>query len=232
MKVLYASTLPIEDDSNLSASRQPRMFRESAKKFGITAYNINLGGDKCDSRDYWLSLWRKYLVPLGNELVLLTDAWDVCFLAGIDEIEQKFDSFGAQVVFGMEANKWPPTQLDMVGKFPEAPTRFRYINGGVLLGYANSILDLYHKCWRHNSDNNQYWLNRNLILNPELAHSCDYHCEIFQCLYPSPGETMPIDLLEIRETRLYNNETHSLPCLLHGNGGYAEVAMKLWEKMR
>jgi hypothetical protein len=249
MKVIYGSSLPIEDDSDLHGHRQPAMFRESLARFGIPAENVTLGLPPSNSREWVLDIFRRILSPLpADEIVLLTDAWDVFFCTGLEEIERTYLAFQKPIVFSMETNLFPPE----VARFGAVPrplgrcTRWRYINGGQMMGRAGDLLALHEEpdFWVDGVCNNQEALNRWWIRHPRCENfATDTCCLLFCALYDN-GHMHPRvgTALEVRADqrqhavpswrRVRNRETESWPCTIHGNGGFAEHAMSLWRKMR
>ena len=126
MRVFYGSSIDISDDSNSGPGRQPRMFRESLSRFNIKAENLTLGAKYEHARAHndraraWPPLLRALESCDPDELVLLTDAWDVFFCCGLDEIERKFECFDRPIIFPTELVLWP-NELSTVGPYPACP---------------------------------------------------------------------------------------------------------------
>jgi hypothetical protein len=213
------------------------MFRESLTKYSIPAENFTLGCNfNHDGNDTWWRLLKVLEHQATDEIVLVTDAWDVFFTTGLEQIEQAFLEFNSPIVFAMETNLFPP-EVAGFGTLPEAPTRWRYINGGQIIGRAGVLLDLFNEpdfwpkplCWCNQSAYNRWWIN-----HPDSKDfALDFYCRLFCNLYDNHKMERPVlDAIEVHCTtegkRLYNNETKTHPCSFHGNGGWAPAAAKLW----
>ena len=230
MKVVYNSSVPLETLPDGHCNRCPRLFAESVRKFNIPAENFTLGVE-LNSRELVFAKLTASLGVMSDEIVLVTDAWDVFFCCGVEEIEQKFLEFNSTIVFQMEQYLFPG-ELAQFGEWPPAPTRYRGICGGGMVGRADAIIELYHKLWLEGYPHNQYAFNRGLIEHPEeFAGKLDHHCRIMQTLN-SPLKPLPIETLSIRNGRVYNAETNQFPCLVHGNGGSIMSAISLWDRMK
>ncbi|MCK9570794.1 hypothetical protein M0R72_17725 [Candidatus Pacearchaeota archaeon] len=236
MKLLYASSIPIDAPLNKGGPNR-WMFRESLKKYGIQGENFTLGCTfNHNGDDTWWRLLKALEAHPSNEVVLVSDAWDVFFTTGLEAIERTFLSFDAPIVFAMETNLFPP-EIPRFGPLPEAPTRWRYINGGQIIGRAGALLNLFNTpdfwprelCWCNQEAYNRWW-----ILHPDSKDfALDFHCKLFCNLYDNHKMDRPVlDAIEVRELygvkHLYNNETETYPCSFHGNGGWGPTAAKLW----
>ena len=238
MKVFYGATIPLDKCPERMSHHRPWLFRDSLKKFGVEAVNLNTTGQFTNNRDANMALMLPALrsVP-PTEVVLLTDAYDVFFCCGVDEIECKFREFNQPIVFQMEANRWPvgrgfgEQDLDRYGQHPEAPTRYRYINGGGLIGFAEAIEEFYVRVWDKDEYCNQFCMNRELIRHPEwFKGRLDYCCEIFQALF-DPQAPELFSTLRVWNGRVHNKETETCPCLVHGNGGFTHHLEALWRQL-
>ena len=114
------------------------------------------------------------------------------------------------------------------------PTRWRYTNGGGLLGHAVVIRQFYQDVWIDTDPpepcerSNQHATNLHVIRCPEdFDGKLDHYCEVFQTLAYEGWKS-----LEVRDGRVYNRETDSYPCIVHGQGGHAEIAMRFWRAMQ
>lgn len=73
----------------------------------------------------------------GKDLVMFVDAFDVILLGGEEEIVTKFLSYEKPCVFAAEQHYHPKNSaFDLIGEYPESPTRLRYLNSGTYIGYA------------------------------------------------------------------------------------------------
>ena len=139
----------------------------------------------------------------------------------------------------MESNRFPVGEqfgeqnLDRYGQHPKAPTRYRYVCGGGLIGEAQAIAEFYCRVWDKNEYNNQFCINRELILHPEqFAGRLDYYCNIFQTLFDPGLQPSLISTLTVQSGRVCNKETGTQPCLVHGNGGFTKPLADLWKQVK
>jgi hypothetical protein len=238
MKIWIRSTLPMEDNRDLHGHRQPWIFVESARAFGVAYENQTLGRQHDWTGRANIPLFCERLTRLpADEIVLITDPWDVFFCAGVEEIERKFLAAETPLLFAAETNLFPPDTAAL-GMFPPAPTRFRYIKGGQLLGRAAALLALFQApdFWLPPVMCDQQAYNAWWMRHPDRL-KVDHRCEIFQTLFNDPASGPGItDVLTPEavdgKTRWRNTETGSLPAMIHGNGGTAATAAQLWIQIR
>ncbi|KAJ1632272.1 hypothetical protein T492DRAFT_990038 [Pavlovales sp. CCMP2436] len=81
-----------------------------------------------------------------DSLVIFADCTDVYLMCSADELERKFESFGAEIVHGAELKMWPFDRLHRMisthrlpDPYPEAPTPIRYGNTGQYAGRARQV---------------------------------------------------------------------------------------------
>jgi hypothetical protein len=245
MKVFYGASIPLDKAPERMGHHRPGIFRESLDRHAIQAENMNASGRHSNEGRYGLGMILKALAENRSEVVLITDAYDVFFCCGTDEILAKFLSFGKPIVFQMESNLWPvgsqfqEQDLRRLPAHPPAPTRYRYICGGGIMGIGSVLEEYYTRVWTSNEFCNQFCMNRDFILHPEAYEGClDYHCKIFQTLHdPRRPQIMnslivskgnQFDTAAGLDGRIYNTETNELPCLVHGNGGFTGDLETLW----
>ena len=232
MKFLMGSSRPLDDYSDLSLRREPRMMNESYQHFKVPLVNVFRPGVPID----WTGrvgnqLIMEHLqnVP-ADEPVLVTDAWDAFFAGTPEEMEKAFLAFGKPLVISTEPNLWPKETAHLM-HHPPAPTRFRYACGGGWAGYAGEIVrmltapDYWQPPFICNQSAFDDWFCRH-----QDTTAMDYHCRLFQCLYDD-GTTKPSlkGIFDIKDKRLHNKETDSYPLVIHGGGGFTVEAMRLWK---
>ena len=242
MQVVWGSSVPLDAPPHCGGP-QRWIFKESAERFHLPLQaNYNTGVEFThESRNIWpLMLDRLRAMP-RDEVALTTDTWDVFFCAGPEEIEAKFRAFGKGVLFCMETNPFPPENARW-GEYPPGPTRWRYINGGQIMGYAGALLDLFEHpdFWDWNVIKyNQEAYNRWWMLHPDCPDfALDFYCQVFCCIYDSGLKPSIAETLEVRldpaakYRRIYNRETGSYPATIHGNGQFSVQAARMWEQLR
>jgi hypothetical protein len=149
------------------------------------------------------------------DYVLFTDAFDSLMVSSLDSILQKFLALDTPLLFSAEVNCFPSSPGQKAEDYPEAPTKYRFLNAGGFIGRVDYLLQLMREWNAVNSADSgidqQWWAH--LYLSGTTQIKLDYFCEIFQCLF------MCEDDLEVRSSVIRNRITGSCPCVIHGNGG-------------
>ena len=166
-----------------------------------------------------------------NQLVLVTDSYDVIMSANATQIIEKYKKFDKPVIFASESSCWPDRHK--ANLFPKISNRKNlYLNSGGFIGDVKNIRKIISSVPSNSDDQRWYtdiFLGTNntnnssngitgpaeisqTILNTNIA--LDYNCEIFQCLNDAETE------LEINFSKslIYNKITNTHPCQIHGNG--------------
>jgi hypothetical protein len=173
---------------------------------------------------------RDYLVGLPeDEVVISVDPFDVVFLCGLAEIEQKFRRLSVPFLCG--ALKLGPflrrvyqREFNLSGKpMPRNPTGYDYLNSGTWIstaGYARRLIDrLVDDFGMGPTDMDQEILT-SLYVHDRRAVDIDWQCDIFHNLLFKNFLTRKPDLkdLEFRDGRLGQLATGTRPCILHASG--------------
>lgn len=189
-------------------------FLSSAKKVGIEV--DLLGWGKTYYGHGWaLQLYEHYLHSLPDEdLVLFVDSFDVFFLAGREEIVEKFLAMKVPFFISTELNCAPDN--DLKESYPEAHNRYRFLNSGTYMGYVGEMKKIFQRFDHPISpfQNDQRIFTLDFLKHPHTYH-LDSDCSIAQTLHLLGREDFSVDLTEIRITNL---ETGTKPCIIHGNG--------------
>jgi len=205
------------------------LFMASCQRHGISPVLLGWGrkwigfGQKTmETRDYIKDLPE-------DEVVLSVDPFDVVFLCGIDEIEEKFRRGSAPFACG--ALKLGPLLRRVYGRefnysgrpVPRNPTGYDYLNSGTWIstaGYARRLIDrLEHEFAMGPTDMDQEILT-SLYIHDRSVVDLDWRCDIFHNLLFRNFITRQPDLkdLEFRNGRVLNVATGTEPCLLHASG--------------
>jgi len=169
-----------------------------------------------------------------NELILFTDGTDTIFLASEDEILEKYEKFGSDLVFSTDLGCWPDKKMaKLFDEDKNSP--FIYLNSGGFIGKAGLIKELLNNCDfddENYSYSNQYVWSKCYLANRDRI-KLDTNCEIFCALNSDIGnEFINIDIdiaYEVKKrwfennflfesNRLLNKITNSYPCQIHFNG--------------
>jgi hypothetical protein len=216
------------------------LFKESCKRYNIEP--VILGWD-----EKWLGYGRK-LIEIRNylrcmpedEIALIVDPFDVIFLCGLEEIENKFISIGspflcgalnlgkiAGFIYNYEFNKTNK-------KTPGTPTNYNYLNTGTWIsraGYAQFIIDELVEKYNMTDKSMDQQLLTGIYVQNLYPIDIDWKCEIFHNLLFRDFITLRADMkdLEFFDHRVINTASGTKPCILHasGNTKMSELALKL-----
>ena len=194
-----------------------------------------------------------YLSELDDhEIVLFTDGYDALMLADGDEILEKFNNYGTDLLFSAETCCYPDPTLE--SRYPQTDSPYKYLNSGGFIGKAGLLKEL-HAIDLSNVASNYAYSNQYLWSVIYLEHQhcmkMDTQCEIFCTFSPeiianSLPDEQKGDLSAytknfyelfnqnfiISNGRIYNKITGTWPCNAHFNGGsscFLENGIEGWE---
>lgn len=160
----------------------------------------------------------EFLKEREEEMVLYCDA-DTFFLRDSQAILEGYESYSSPpMLFSAEKSCYPHWLREIVDKYPEAPTPWRFINSGHILADRKYMIDRiewmlreYEK--RDFSDSDQsYWSMA--MIEGELCAKIDHHCRLFQTLSDNSADTV----FQLEDGRYFNQFTATYPCAVHFNG--------------
>jgi GR25 family glycosyltransferase involved in LPS biosynthesis len=198
-----------------------KRFIKSCKTYGLKYEIMGLntdwnGGDMANGPGggQKINLLENELNKLNDEqIVLVTDSYDVIMCSNAKEIIDKYRSFDKNIVFATESICWP--DKDIAHKFPSVINRQNlYLNSGGFIGDVKSIKHIISSV-PSNSDDQRWYIQKFLSETGNKYMTLDYDCKIFQCLNNAETE---LDI-KFNKSRLYNKYTETYPCHIHGNGG-------------
>ncbi|MGB8359241.1 MAG: glycosyltransferase domain-containing protein [Bacteroidales bacterium] len=216
------------------------LFIESCRRYNIEPVILGWG-------EKWVGFGRKsmmireYIRGLPeDEIVISVDPFDVIFLCGLDEIENKFNNMSASFLCGaLKLGKFNGAiynyEFNKTDKrLPETPTKYNFLNTGTWIsraGYAGYLIDeLVDKYQMSETSMDQQILTGIYIRNSHRV-DIDWNCEIFHNLLFKDFVTRKPDLkdLHFNTTRVINTASGSKPCILHasGNTNMEILALKL-----
>jgi len=216
------------------------LFIESCNRFQIEPVILGWG-------EKWIGFGRKvmeirdYIKKLPeDELVISVDPFDVIFLCGIEEIENKFNSLNVPFLCGaLKLDAFNRSvyefEFNRTSKMiPETPTGYNYLNSGTWIaraGDAIKIIDtLIEKYQMTEVSMDQQLLTGIYIKNSSMV-GLDWKCEIFHNILFRDFVTRRPDLKDIvfNGSRIKNRATGSVPCILHasGNARMRNIAVRL-----
>jgi len=186
----------------------------SARKYGIDIVNVgtNIEWEGTDMSALGggmkINLMKDYVEHLhDDDIVLFTDAYDVFYADDLETITERFLEFNKQIVFSGETVCWPQEKL--ATEFPNAHTRFKYINSGTYIGRVKELKKLYDYKQIKHWDDDQLYVHK-CFLYGDFDIAIDYECYIFQTHFEGTKKL---------GNQLHNPETRCCSCIYHGNGG-------------
>jgi procollagen-lysine,2-oxoglutarate 5-dioxygenase, invertebrate len=102
----------------------------------------------------------------------------------------------------------------------------RFLNSGLIIGYAADFLNMIQYAPIKDSDDDQLFYTKFfLIKHKEAGLKLDTRSELFQNLN---GASHEISIFSIKnELHVFNNQTQTVPSILHGNGGSKVYKFKI-----
>jgi len=198
-----------------NSEEKMKVYIESARRLGIPWRNIltrewqgsNMlgpgGGQKINEiRDAIANL------P-DHDVVLFTDAFDVFFVRGLDEIIGRFLGYKSEIVFSAESSLWPDPSL----QFPPCHTTHRYLNSGTFIGRVGELKRLFADPIQDHDDDQLYIQQR--FLTGRYDIKLDVESYLFQTHELAA---------HVKNGSLFNPLTACFPAIYHGNGGNAAKA--------
>lgn len=210
------------------------MFTTTCRRFGISPVYYGFG----DTYGGWVDIMLRRLMGAAKECqtshMLYTDSRDAFFLAGMEEITEKYNAMGCpRLLMGADCVGFSSYQ-EWYDKVPwDKSKAFPYFQVGGKLCEAKALHEaIQWMFWRDHSgdwgkmpgDNPPWWCNFMVERPGELT--IDHECQIFQ------NATMCMDSLAVDEGRVVNVATVSQPCIIHFNGGYTDRRTGKWDRMQ
>jgi len=194
-------------------------FIESAKFYGYDYRILGLGkewsgGESVNGRLVFpgggmkVNLLKEFLSTHENkgDVILFTDSYDVVFSGGPEGVMKTWDDRG--LLFTAEKTCWPDTNL--MSRYPKTIYDYKYLNSGGFIGKVSDLETLIESPCKDEDDDQLYYTLK--FLNGE-GITLDTKLEIFQTLNESTKD------VNIKDGRIYNNITNTLPTVIHANGG-------------
>ena len=151
------------------------------------------------------NLLTEYIEGLpDDDLVILTDAYDVFFCDTTDEIVRRFLSFKCEVLFQAEQYNWPDESL----MWPPTNTKYRYLCSGVIIGRVAELNHILAHGMSDNQSDQLYYQHAYL--------SKRFNCKLDTEMYVSASNDSAI---VAKNNQVFNPYTKCYSCIYHGNGG-------------
>lgn len=206
----------------VATEQRPELQRllDSGRRYGLPIETLGLGetwrgGEmaKGPGGGQKVNLLRPALRKLPPEQpVLFIDGYDGIISDHVLDILRAWHRVctGEQPLFAAEVYCWP--DQGKADAYPEAQTRYRFLNSGAFIGQAGALLKILGKSLANHDDDQAYYTRR--FLSGRCGMFLDTECALFQCLNGA------LEDVEVDEGRgqLYNRQTRSWPAVIHANG--------------
>lgn len=201
---------------------------QSARNHGWEIQNICLDGEYKGLISKPKILKRRFEDGTINcDLLLFIDCWDVLFLRDPAMAIDCWQHYGGEILFNAEKNLFPRT--DLLDRYPDLGTPYRFLNSGVFIGAAGSVYNLLKEMnldsipddhqkngvWHHENDQ-AYFLEA--FTTSQMDLSLDHNCILCQTLHGVDESEVEITRLD-GELAIQNKLTNSFPVMAHANGG-------------
>lgn len=163
---------------------------------------------------------------IDTRYLIFTDSWDVVWAAEPKEVMARYFSFGTDIVINAEKNCFPSHFKERFDEKCLAPTDFKYLNSGFIVGKTISILACLEAMDLPNMLGDHFDAEKNCVINPEdqskwaemylqqpVSIALDFHCTLSQTLHEAN-----MDDFDFSGERIKNIVTNSYPCVFHLNG--------------
>ncbi len=213
-------------------------FFETCRAYGNSPINLCRHPSEYRNLVSKPKLLQKYLLAgnVKHKYLIFSDCWDVVFVESPEKILERFLTLNTSIVFNAQRTIFPYI-AELVDKYPDTGTPFRYLNSGFFVGETEAVIALlkhmklenvgddYRKpdgSMHHENDQDNFM--RAFVEQP-VPMKIDFNCEIAQTLH---GEV--IEDFEVTKTdkiRVKNKITNAYPMALHGNGSGKESVVML-----
>ena len=189
---------------NILGLKENKIMGHGAAKISIKGYKADFGF----KIKYFLEFCKK---RKPNDIVLLTDCWDVIFMENCSEMLKKYKAFHKDIV--VSAEKFCMPNPFNFYKFNWYTDTFPYLNSGGIIGKAATIISFIEKYWNESNevDDQQFW--QNIYLENKNKIALDTNATIFL----TTGFTNMNNYI-YEDNKLKYLETNTFPCVVHVPG--------------
>ena len=165
-----------------------------------------------------------------DDIILFVDGYDVVFLTGPEEIEEKWnkatEGTSTQAIFGSEKAIWPDDSI--ADKFPteeQCGSKYRFLNSGNFIGRVKALKEITEEEIPDSGDDQLYYQHK--FLSGAYGIQLDYKAELFQCIAGCADGNINGEL-EVVSDRIRNEVHKTNPCVFHGNGSKEQKIKHNW----
>lgn len=153
-----------------------------------------------------LDYYKIHLQTLAyNEIVLLTDAYDVILIDNHSNIIESFLKFNVNIVVSAENNRHPLN----TPKYGDKNLIFPYLNSGGIIGYAGDILSTINRGYSTKYGDQYSWTQWYLNQINNITIVLDHNNEIFISMY---------NVKDVQDSPFKHLKTSGIPKIIHFNG--------------
>lgn len=146
-----------------------------------------------------------------DEIVCFVDGYDVVQYGTLDELEEKFRGFGANLVMSAETYCWPSPWMKHL--FPETTTKYRFPNCGMYIGYGWAIRKMLDWDAYRLAFDDQGYTHDFFLRQTTCKFVLDHDCVMFQnCVF------VPMTDFSYFQDRVVNHLKGTRPCFFHFSG--------------
>jgi hypothetical protein len=147
-----------------------------------------------------------------EEIVCFVDGYDVMQYGTLDEIEEKFKTFKADLVLSAETYCWPNPWMKHL--FPSIGTKYKFPNCGMYIGYGWAVRKLLTWDTYRISFDDQGYTHDFYLRQKSCKCVLDHDCLVFQnCVF------VPMSDFAYFKDRIVNQNKGTRPCFFHFSGG-------------
>jgi len=197
-------------------------FHESLRRFGHEAVVLGFG-EPYRGMMSRLKLPLQYLRTIQDEHVILTDCWDVLFLASPVEIVNYLRCFTAPIVISAERTLFPDKDY---GEYPESFTSdVKYLNAGFIVAERKELISLLEHLdvdnqpddFKNPDDSWTHFSEQELLHHAYVEQFVPIELDKHNLLCQNMFKTLPGEVV-IEEGRIYNTISKIHPSVIHWNG--------------
>ena len=206
----------------VSTKDTPELHRllNSGKKFGwdIDVLGLEMNTDEfkhtnIHNRNFEIKLYliKDYLKKLNdNDLLLLSDAWDVLVIGTKEQVLEKYKKFNMPIVVSAEKMCWP--DKDRASQYNTLQEAFPYLNSGGYIGTVKALKTVFENYNNEKIvDDQRFWTDMYFKYKDLIV--LDTKAEIFISLMKTD-----VNNYKFENSVFTYKETGTNPLIIHGNG--------------
>ena len=199
-------------------------YKASAEYYG---YDLEILGRE-ESWGGWSYRTQKYIDAIRRTnypVICITDCTDVLFVGPSEELYEKFSASGECLIIGTESKLAYQGSTDHDERnierfFQDTSSRFKYPNGGYLIGKRQSLLELL-EANKNSTDDQVGYINLCYERKQKIHRDTDtIFCGNVPKYLPNIDLEKDFWKLSASDLRYYNPDTGHKPCVFHFPGNF------------